>query len=79
MNELTHQSAASGSTEPYTLDEETQVPLGLLARQRPVPEESDIEPGEHDKDAMVEVRMAIIWHPEWITNQTRHTQIIAKA
>ena len=33
MNELTHQSVASGSTEPYTPDEETQVPLGLLARQ----------------------------------------------
>jgi len=55
MNELTHQSAASGSTEPYTLDEETQVPLGLLARQQPAPKESDIEPGEHDEDAMVEV------------------------
>jgi len=54
-NELTHQSAASGSTEPYTPDEETQVLPGLLARQRPAPKESDIEPGEHDEDAMVEV------------------------
>src|SRR6266508_1117616 len=44
MNEQTHQSAASGSTKPYTPDEETQVPLGLLA---------------------------IIWHAERITNQTR--------
>jgi len=70
---------ASGSTEPYTLDEETQVPLGLLACQRPAPEELDIKPGEHDEDATVEVRMAIIWHAEQITNQTRCTQIIAKA
>src|SRR6266511_2502600 len=79
MNKPTHQSVASGSTKPYTPDEETQVPPGLLARQRPAPEESDIEPGEHDEDAMVEVQMAIIWHVEQITNQTRHTRIIAKA
>jgi len=79
MNELTHQSAASGSTKPYTPDEETQIPPGLLACQWPAPEESDIEPGEHDKGATVEVRMAIIWHMERIMNQTHHTQIIAKA
>ena len=78
-NEPTHQSAASGSTEPYTPKEENPVPPGLLARQRPAPDESDIEPGEHDEDATVEVRMAIVWHAERITNQTRRTQIIAKA
>jgi len=79
MNEPTRQSAASGSTEPYTPVVETQAPSGLLARQQPAPEESDIKPGEHNEDAMVEVRMAIIWHTEQIMNQTRHTQIIAKA
>jgi len=79
MNEPTCQSAASSSTEPYTSVVETRAPSGLLARQRPAPEESDIKPGEHDEDATVEVRMAIIWHTERITNQTRHTQIIAKA
>jgi len=79
MNEPTRQSAASGSTEPYTLIVETRALSGLLAHQRPAPEESDIKPGEHDEDATVEVRMAIIWHMEWITNQTRRTRIIAKA
>jgi len=73
------QSAASGSTEPYTPVVETQALLGLLAHQQPAPEESDIEPEEHDEDAMVEVQMAMIWHTEQITNQTCHTQIIAKA
>jgi len=40
---------------------------------------NNIKPGEHDEDVTVEVRMAMIWHTEQITNQNRCTQIIAKA
>ena len=63
-NEPTRPSAASGSTEPYTPVAEAPAPPGSLTRQRPAPEESDLEPEEHEEEATVEDRMAIIWHTE---------------